>query len=213
MAGAGVGGEQQFGWDALGCKLDDSSLELFLACAPEDWGSGMGMGTGVGAAGMGGYAQGQSLAQSLALVQVQPAGWGDFAVYGRGYRRGLALQWLCCRAARGQGQGLGQGQGQGQGQGRKPRRPLPGAGAGAGPEDPAAGLRQSLLSAPPPGFQSLLALLRRRDWDLLLRVWAIASEPVPPSRLQRRLAMTALAGLAAMAEVQEGLAGARVLPK
>jgi len=69
------------------------------------------------------------------------------------------------------------------------------------------------LAGPAPGFQALLSLLRRNDWDVVMRVWAVASDPSPPSRLQRRLAVTALAHLSGMAELQHALAQARVLAK
>ena len=177
----GVGGEQQYGWDALNCKLDDESLELFLRCEAQEGG----------------------------LELMEPEGWGEYSVYGRNYRRGLALQWMCCRASRGPAvQAQTQQGGKGKGNPRRVR-----AAADPGTADEAKDLFAAIRAAPQPGFQGLLSLLRCNDWDIVMRLWAVASTAAPPSRLQRRMAMTALASLSALDALHPVLTRTRVLAK
>ena len=140
---------------------------------------------------------------------MEPEGWGEYSVYGRNYRRGLALQWMCCRASRGPAvQAQIQQGGKGKGNPRRVR-----AAADPGAADEAKDLFAAIRAAPQPGFQGLLSLLRCNDWDIVMRLWAVASTAAPQSRLQRRMAMTALASLSALDALHPVLTRTRVLAK
>ena len=185
--------QQHYGWDALQVKLDAPAVAMLLECEPTR--------------------------SSL----VEPTGWAPLSIYGRNFRRGLALQWLSYLSASKAPAGREQ---RGANNGNKKRRAGAGAGAGAGvllsaqlggsneapPPDGAEELAAA-LSGTAPGVQTLLPLLRRRDWDLVLRLWSLATAPNPPSRQHRRQAMVALANISALAEVAHVLERVYALAK
>lgn len=185
--------QQHYGWDALQVKLDAPAVAMLLECEPTR--------------------------SSL----VEPTGWAPLSIYGRNFRRGLALQWLSYLSASKAPAGREQ---RGVNNGNKKRRAGAGAGAGAGvllsaqlggskealPPDGAEELAAA-MSGTAPGVQTLLPLLRRRDWDLVLRLWSLATAPNLPSRQHRRQAMVALANISALAEVAHVLERVYALAK
>ena len=185
--------QQQYGWDALKVKLDTPAVTMLIECEP------------------------------TRASLIEPTGWAPLSIYGRNFRRGLALQWLSYLSASKAPEGRQQQRGASNS--NKKRRPGAGEGARAGallsaqlgsneapPPDGAEELA-SALSGTTPGVQTLLPLLRQRDWDVVLRLWSLATAPSPSSRQHRRQAMVALANISALAEVQHVLERVYALAK
>ena len=199
------------GWDAAGARLDYSSMALFLAIKP-----------------------------THELV-VEPEGWGE--MYGKNYRLGLALDWAAVEAARpqklmpaedplfdGGGAALG-GRRSGVGEAsRSMDRDVPSQGSGllvpplplGSQEAPWPGQPQQPLGNGRPRRparrgdevpRSFAGALQRENWDMLMRLWSIASSTSPPSRAHRLLAMQTLASVSNLADVQTVLDKISVLAK